>query len=188
MHIQAFLSTTLAGGTPNFTMGGRGAFAFTICIHRGTLPFLVEYYRCGSHHAPQKENIMPSVNLTPVPKYEQGDIDRFELAVSILKYNKTDMLQEMFYPSSNKNKVNVPIEEDFDIDKVFDYTPKQRKAAEKVILDAIELELNQTSDGWNTYSYKWRMLKSIKSLMEHNIGSTLFKANIRAFFTIATGI
>jgi hypothetical protein len=131
---------------------------------------------------------MPSVDLTPVPKYEQGDIDRFELAVSILKYNKAEMLKEMFYPRTDENRVNPKIDEDFDIEKVFDYNPKQRRAAEKVILEAIQLELNQTNDGWSNYSYKWRMLKSIKSLMEHNIGSALFKANIRAFFTIATGI
>jgi hypothetical protein len=93
-----------------------------------------------------------------------------------------EMIQEMFYPSSSKNRVNVPIEEDFDIDKVFDYTPEQRMKAEKIVLHAVGYWLHTMEP------IPDRALRSVRNLMEHNIGSTLFKANIRAFFTIATGI
>ena len=133
---------------------------------------------------------MPSVNLTSVSGYGQGKM-HMGLAVAVLKYNPRQTYQEMYYPSSDQNRMNV---KQPDLEDVFDYTPRQREIAENYILNymfdhkkRVEKELAEHPDE-SPIVFSSLAEGYVRQLIEHGVGSKDFQTKLQSMFFEFVGL
>jgi len=87
--------------------------------------------------------------------------DKAKIAISILKYSPREAAQELYYPTSDQNRINRNLPE---ITDIFDYTSEQRQRAADFLTELLKEELNSSSK-----SYSYFTLETIRLWMQLNL-------------------
>jgi len=105
--------------------------------------------------------------------------EKAKIAISILKYSPREAAQELYYPTSDQNRINRNLPE---ITDIFDYTPEQRKKAADFLTELFEMELKIPSKG-----YGYNSLELIRSWMQLNPPYPELRKALAEFWLRETG-
>lgn len=102
------------------------------------------------------------------------EYDKVKVAISVLKYSPIEAAQELYYPTTDQNRIN----RNLSTPDIFDYTPEQRQAAADYLVNALV---------FGDEELDYRQVDTIRLLMQLNLPYPKLRESLKTIWHKATG-